>query len=102
MDAGAGATRLAESAQYLTGWLAAIVAVLTLAIIVFGFVSFAYFRHVTKLTSETVARETAERIAEQRANEYLQTHLPAILNANREAVIGQAGADEGERVAEDP
>lgn len=104
MDSGAGTdtAALAGISQYLTVWLGTIVAVLTLAMIVVGFVSFAYFRHVTKLTSERVARETAERIAEQHTNEYLQAELPAILNANREAVFGQVGGDESDRVAEDP
>lgn len=70
---GAGATEriraLEQTYQYLTLWLGTTIAVLTLAIIVFGFVSFAYFRHVTKITAEETARRTAEAIAEQRANQ---------------------------------
>ena len=88
--------------QYLTLWLGTTVAVLTLAIVVFGFASFAYFRHVTRITAEATARKTAEAIAERRTNEYLQAELPAILKANRETIYGQADKAEGDEVAEDP
>jgi flagellar biosynthesis/type III secretory pathway M-ring protein FliF/YscJ len=78
MDAGAGATRLAESAQYLTAWLAAIVGVLTLMLIVAGFFSFGYIRREAQREARAAARDEATKIREAALTEARQCAQAAI------------------------
>lgn len=61
---------------------ALIVGALTLAVILFGIASFAYFRHVAKADAARVAEATAKTVSEQAANHYLQCNINAIVRAN--------------------
>jgi len=78
MEASARAARLAESAQYFTGWLAAIVAVLTLMLIVAGFFSFGYIRREAQREARAAARDEAARIREAALTEARQCAQEAI------------------------
>ena len=84
-----------DSYAWLIGTL---LGVLTLGMIVFGFASFGYIRHVAEMKAQRQAEKTSKEMAERIANDYIQTHLPSILAAYDDLGT-QALDDESERIA---
>lgn len=82
-------------------WVGVTVGVLTLAVVLFGLASFAYFRYVAKYAARQTAREEATSVAERMANAYLQEHLPAMVRTYQD-LARQASEDEGDTIAQSP
>lgn len=97
-------TRVAalEAGYDTYAWLVGVIlSVLTLTIIVFGLVSFAYFRHIAERRARDQARETSVAVAERETNRYLENQLPSIL-ASHGVLKSEATGDEGDAIAAHP
>ena len=83
-------------------WLVGtLLGVLTLGMIVLGFASFGYIRHVAEMKAERQADKTSRGIAERTANDYMQAHLPSVLAAYNQ--LGKQNLEgEGETIAAHP
>lgn len=66
-----------------------------------GVLTFFHFRAVSKKRAEEVARETAEKIAEKAANDYIQANLPEILAEYKDFSSNSISDNDADRISEE-
>lgn len=79
-------------------WVGVTLGFLTLAVILFGLVSVAYFRAIARGEAEKAAKQIAEDVAERRVNEYIQDQLPAMFEDYRDFLRKATDNDEADEI----